>query len=289
MYHLIKKKNFKIPLSSAGLLINTAIWGSTFFIVKDMLNSINPITLVAYRFSIAAAIFAGFIFLKREKFWFQFKHGFILGFLLWVEYTFQTIGLKYTTASSSGFITGLFMIFVPIFGFLFFAKKLTFMQIVALIVAFIGLWFLTGGLKSINYGDLLTLVTAIGSAFYILVVDKFAREGKNVFILNFQQFFTVVLLSLLTMLIFHLPISIEEPKALVSIIYLGIFANAITYGLQFLCQKNLKPFTASLLLSMEPVFAALFAWTIGNETFILIKAIGGLFIMISIIISEITI
>ena len=91
------------------------------------------------------------------------------------------------------------------------------------------------------------------------------------------------------MLIFHSPISAGGPKTLVSIIYLAIFANAVAYGLQFLCQKNLKPFTSSLLLSMEPVFAALFAWTIGDETFILIRAIGGLFIMISIIMSEIII
>src|SRR4051794_30990549 len=181
------------------------------------------------------------------------------------------------------------MIFVPILGCLFFKKKPTFMQIVALIVALIGLWFLTGGLKTINYGDLLTLVTAIGSALYILVVDKFAKEGRNVFILNFQQFFTVVLLSLFTMLIFHLPVSAGGPKIVVSIVFLAIFANAAAYGLLFLCQKNLKPFTSSLVLSMEPVFAALSAWTIGNETFILTRAIGGLFIMLSIIISEITI
>ena len=123
----------------------------------------------------------------------------------------------------------------------------------------------------------------------ILVVDKFAKEGKNVFILNFQQFFTVALLSLLAMFIFHLPVSIGGPKVLIVILYLAIIANATAYGLLFICQKNLKPFTSSLLLSMEPVFAALFAWTIGNETFILTRAIGGLFIITSIIISEITI
>ncbi len=89
------------------------------------------------------------------------------------------------------------------------------------------------------------------------------------------------------MVVFQLPVSVGGSKTLVSIIYLAIFANAVAYGLQFLCQKNLKPFTSSLLLSMEPVFAALFAWTIGNETFILIRAIGGLFIMMSITLSEI--
>jgi drug/metabolite transporter (DMT)-like permease len=163
------------------------------------------------------------------------------------------------------------------------------MQILALFVALIGLWFLTGGLKTPNYGDLLTFVTAIASAFYILAVDKLVKEDKSIVTLNFQQFFSVVLLSLLTMLVFRSPLSAGGPKTLVSIVYLAIFANVVTYGLQFLCMKHLKPFTASLLLSMEPVFAALFAWTIGNETFLLTRAVGGLFIIISIIISEIRI
>jgi drug/metabolite transporter (DMT)-like permease len=281
------KENFKYSLSSAGLLIVTAIWGSTFFIVKDTLNSINPIALVTYRFGIATAIFAGLICLKQGKFWSQFRYGFVLGCLLWLQYTFQTIGLQYTTASSSGFITGLFVIFVPLFGPLFFGKKPTLMQTLALFVALIGLWFLTGGLKSINYGDLLTLITTIAGAFYLLTVDKFVKENKSIFTLNFQQFFTAALLSLLTMLIFHTPISVESPKALVAILYLAIFANAVTYGLQFLCLKHVKPFTASLLLSMEPVCAALFAWTIGHEKFLFSEAIGGLFIIMSIVLSEI--
>jgi drug/metabolite transporter (DMT)-like permease len=75
----MNRKNFKTPLSFAGIFMNTVIWGSTFFIAKDILNSINPITLVAYRFSIATAIFAGLVFIKQEKFWVHY-------FLAWSQF-----------------------------------------------------------------------------------------------------------------------------------------------------------------------------------------------------------
>ena len=138
-----------------------------------------------------------------------------------------------------------------------------------------------------NDGDLLTLGTAIGSALYILVVHKFLKENKNIVVLNFQQFLTVTSLSLVVLCIFHLPLSIGEPKVLLSISYLGAFASALAFGFLLFSQKHVKPLTASLILSMEPVFAALFAWTLGNEAFILIRAIGGLFIILSIIMCEV--
>ncbi len=276
-------------LSFLGLLITTAIWGSTFFITKGALNSINPVTLIAYRFGIAAFIFAIIVFVRKERFWDHAKHGFILGIFSWVIYMFQTLGLQYTTASNSGFITGLFIIFVPLFGLIFFKRKPKAMQFIALAIALAGLWFLTGGLKSINLGDLLTLITAISIGLNILVIDKFVKEKKSVAVLGFQQFLTTTILSFATVFILHLPLSIGGNQTLFPILYLAIFGNVVAQGLQLLCQRHLKALTASLLLSTEPVFAALFAWTLGNELFIPAKAVGGLFIVMAIFISEIPI
>src|SRR5258708_14696813 len=107
-------KNLAVIFSFLGLLISTSIWGSTFFVIKDTLNGINPVTLVAYRFGIAAIIFAVIVYLKKDKFWAHAKHGFILGIFVWTIYLSQTFGLQYTTASNSGFITGLFIVFVPL-------------------------------------------------------------------------------------------------------------------------------------------------------------------------------
>lgn len=279
-------KKLSITFSFLGLLISTSIWGSTFFIIKDTVNNINPVTLVAYRFGLAALIYAIFVIVRKEKLWTHAKHGLILGIFVWVIYLFQTLGLQYTTASNSGFITGLFIVFVPIFGLLFFRRAPKMMQLVALGIALIGLWFLTGGLKGINKGDLLTLVTAITIGLHILVVDKFVKEKKSVAILGFQQFLTTSVLSFIVALIFHISLSIKSTGTIFPIIYLAVFGSCIAQGLQLLCQKQLKALTASLLLSTEPVFAALFAWTLGNETFIPSQAVGGLFIIFAIIISE---
>jgi drug/metabolite transporter (DMT)-like permease len=211
----------------------------------------------------------------------------MLGAFLWIQYLCQTLGLKYTTASSSGFITGLFIIFVPLFSLLFFRRKPKAMQLIALGVALCGLWFLTGGLKDINIGDLLTFITAISIGLYILVIDKFVKEKKSIIVLNFQQFFVCTILSFVTILVFRLPLSIGGGQALAPILYLAIFGNAVGQGLMLLCQRYLKPVTSSLLLSTEPVFAASFSWTLGGEIFVPLKAIGGLFIVASIFLSEI--
>lgn len=282
-------KNITSSLAFFGLLIATAIWGSTFFIIKDTVANINPVTLVAYRFALAALIFAVIIIFRKENFFAHAKHGLILGVFVWVIYLCQTLGLQYTTASNSGFITGLFIIFVPLFGFLFFKRKPKVMQLVSLAIALVGLWFLTGGLKGINYGDILTLVTAIAIGLNILVIDKFVKEKKSVAVLSFQQFATTAVLSFATALVLQLPLSVGGFQSFFPIIYLAVFGSAIAQGLQLLCQRHLKALTSSLLLSTEPVFAALFAWTLGGETFVAANAIGGLFIVLAIFLSEIPI
>lgn len=272
-----------------GLLTTTLIWSSTYFIIKDALVDIHPATLVAYRFSLAAAIFAVIVFVRKQNFFDHAKHGFILGIFVWLIYFSQTLGLQYTTASNSGFITGLFIVFVPLFNLLLFKKKPKVMQLGALGVAFIGLWFLTGGLHGLNIGDVLTLVTAVVIALNILTIDKFVKEKKSVAVLSFQQFFTTAILSWMTVVMFHIPVEITGVQTIFPILYLAIFGSVIAQGFQLLSQRYLKAVTSSLLISTEPVFAALFAWTLGNEPFIVSSAIGGLFILIAIFISEIPI
>lgn len=269
-----------------GLLVATSIWGSTFFIIKDAVDSIHPVTLVAYRFGLAALIFACIVFFTKEKHWVHAKQGFILGLFVWGIYISQTVGLQFTTASNSGFITGLFILFVPIFAYLFFRRKPGWLQLFALFVALVGLWFLTGGLTSINLGDLLTVITAIVVALDVLFIDKFVKEKRSVAVLNFQQCLTTSVLSFATMIVLGLSFQIDISQTLFPIVYLAVFGSVIAQGLQLLCQKHLKTLTATLLLSTEPIFAAIFAWTLGNELFVAQNAVGGLFIVLAIFITE---
>ncbi len=280
---------FRKFLAPAGLLLATAIWGSAFLVVKDSLSEINAITLVTYRFLLATAIFGIIVFFRKDnikKSWFQ---GFILGVIIFLQLSLQALGLKYTSAANSAFITGLFVAFVPLLGIVFFKRIPTITQFLSLGIALIGLWLLTGGLMSFNYGDGLTLINALLNGLYIVMVDKIVKGKADPFVLNLQQFLTVGVLGLLTIFSFHLPTTVTSTYAIGSIIYLAVFATVISFGLVLIAQKYTAPVTAGIVLSTELVFGAIFAWTIGHETTSPYQFIGGGIIFLAIIISELQI
>lgn len=274
----------KTLLADIGLFYAAAIWGSTFFLVKNSLDNIDPVTLVAYRFLLATLFMLPFVF--RKKVFQNFKNGFFLGFLLWLLYIPQTIGLKFTTASNSGFITGLFVVFVPIFSFFMFKKNVSRQKTVSVIIAAVGLWFLTGGLKTLNMGDLLTLIAAVTYALHIIFADKYMKDSDP-YVLNFQQILTVGILSFITAILFRLPLNIGN--TLPVILFLTLFPTLSAFLIQLIAQKFTSAIKVAMIFSLEPVFAAIFAWTIGGEKFIFTSAIGGLLIVIAMVISEIPI
>lgn len=275
-------------LSELGLFCSAAIWGSTFFIVKDALQNVNPMILVGYRF-IIAAIFSGLIcIITKKSLTKNFVHGSLLGFLLWLLYISQTIGLSFTTASNSGFITGLFIIFVPLFSLIIFKRKPLLLDIIAVIFSLFGLWILTGGLTDINLGDLLTIITAITYSIHILLVDKYIREGENAFVLGFQQFLISGTISLFLSAIFGFQFLLGNTETVAVILFLAILPSFSAFIIQNLAQKWVKPVRVSLILALEPLFAALFAWTFGNELIVSHRLIGGLFIFLGLIISGIS-
>ncbi len=274
----------KTLLADIGLFYAAAIWGSTFFLVKNSLSNIDPVTLVAYRFLLATALMLPFVF--RKKVFQNFKNGFFLGFLLWLLYVPQTLGLKYTTASNSGFITGLFVVFVPIFSFFMFKKNVSRQKTISVIVAALGLWFLTGGLKTLNLGDLLTLIAAVTYALHIIFADKYMKDSDP-YVLNFQQILTVGVLSFITAILFRLPLNIGNTLPI--ILFLTLFPTLSAFLIQLIAQKFTSAIKVAMIFSLEPVFAAIFAWTIGGEKFIFTSAIGGLLIVIAMVISEIPI
>lgn len=273
-------------LAELGLLYAAATWGSTFFILKDSVNYIDPIVLVSYRFGLSALILGTFLVYKRKNLLANIKEGLILSIFVWIMYAAQTIGLKYTSATNSGFITGMFVVFVPIFSLLIFRKNTQLNKIIAILVSLLGLWILTGGLKDLNIGDILTIGTAIAYALHVLFIDKYVKNQIDPYILVFQQFFIVALVSFLTALIFKLPFSPIFSNVSWAITYLALIPTVSAMLIQFVAQKFTTPIRVSLIFALEPVFAALFAWTLGGETFILNKAIGGFLIVIAIILSD---
>ncbi|MCK5125841.1 MAG: DMT family transporter [candidate division Zixibacteria bacterium] len=272
-------------LADVGLFYSAAIWGSTFFIVKGALDNIDPVMMVAYRFLIAGVVLLPFLFYTKRNFFQNFKQGLVLSVILWLLYIPQTIGLEYTTASNSGFITGLFVLFVPIFQLTIFRRKPNLLEVIAACVSLGGLWILTGGLYDVNIGDILTLLAAVTYALHVLFSDKYIKSGADPFILSCQQFIFIGVFSLITGLVFDLPFTTGNLSVWWIILFLALFPTLSAFIIQLLAQKITAPLKVSLIFALEPVFAAVFAWTLGGETPILHRALGGLLIFLALIIS----
>jgi drug/metabolite transporter (DMT)-like permease len=272
-----------------GMLITSIIWGSTFFISKDCLNDVSAISLVGYRSLFTAIIIAVGLLFTTKSFFSFWKEGLLLGVVLLVSYLGQTVGLNYVTASNSGFITGLFVVLVPLLNFAIWKERLALNSLIAVVIAAVGMWMITGGIHKFSYGDWITFAGATSFALYVLLADKVLKKGADPWVLNFQQFLVISVISFVLALFFHSPVSIGSWKAFYQIVYLAVFAGVIAYGLQLMAQQHLPPLDTTLLMALEPVFGAIFAWTIGGEAFTLEQGIGGLFIVSAIIFSEIPI
>ncbi len=273
-------------LAEIGLLYAAAIWGATFFIVKDVLAQIDPIVLVGYRFALAGALLAGYLAIKRTPMLPGLKDGIILGVILWALYIPQTIGLGYTSAANSGFITGLFVVIVPILAYALFRKKPSPWEAVALLLSLAGLWFLTGGISGMNFGDLITLMAAFFYALHLLYCDKYMKAGRDPIVISAQQFLLVGALSFGAAWIFNLPFSMGDRVTILTVIFLTLLPTLSAFLIQLYAQKLTSPFRVSLIFALEPVFAAIFAWTLGGEQFVIRSAAGGLLIFIAMIVAE---
>lgn len=275
----------KNRLAHVGLFYAAAIWGSTFFVVKDALAGVNPIVMVAYRFLIAGGMLTVYLLFTGRSLLEKPWRAVWLSVVLLVLYAAQTIGLGITTASNSGFITGLFVAFVPLFLTTIFRRKPTVMELTAVGVSLLGLWTLTGGLHDINNGDLLTLLAAVTYALHVLYADKYIKSGSDPIVITCQQFLLIGTMSFIIALIFDLPLAITSRSATLSVIFLALFPTFSAYLIQMSAQRFTSPVRVSLIFSLEPVFAGLFAWTLGGEQVVAHRALGGLLIFVALVIS----
>jgi drug/metabolite transporter (DMT)-like permease len=279
-------KGIQAEIYLLGIVV---IWGSTFAIIKGILDQIMPFTFLAYRFFWAAFIL-GLIFWKRLKNIDKMilKKGSLIGIFLFLGYTFQTVGLKYTTATKAGFITGLSVVLVPIISHFFIREKISKNSVIGVILAVIGLWFLNYNSSFIfNFGDFLVLLCAVSFAMHIISVGLYARKVDYV-LLVIVQLTTVFVLSFLMALFFERPgIHLYYPSGVWwSIILTGIFATALAFYMQNKFQRYSTATKTAITFSGEPIFGAIFAYLLLGEKVGLIAWIGGLLIIFGMIISQ---
>jgi len=279
-------KGIQAEIYLLGIVV---IWGSTFAIIKGILDQIMPFTFLAYRFFWAAFIL-GLIFWKRLKNIDKIilGKGFLIGIFLFLGFTFQTVGLKYTTATKAGFITGLSVVLVPIISHFFIREKISKNSIIGVILAVIGLWFLNYNSSFIfNFGDFLVLLCAVSFAMHIISVGLYARKVDYV-LLVIVQLTTAFVLSFLMVLFFERPgIHLYYPSGVWwSIILTGIFATALAFYMQNKFQRYSTATKTAIIFSGEPIFGAIFAYLLLGEKVGLIAWIGGLLIIFGMIISQ---
>lgn len=267
----------------------TFIWGSTFVVVKIGLHDISPLFFVAIRF-LAAALLLSLFFFRRiqtiEKSTFQ--KGVALGILLCLGIAAQTIGLQYTTASKSGFITGTLVIFTPLMQFIIERQFPKLGNLVGVVCVTIGLYLLTfpEG-SSFNFGDGLTLACAILFAIYIVYLDVITKEA-DIFQLTFLQIATTGVVSLVLATLFeHVQITFSTTSVF-SLMYLTVFATILTTYTQTRFQKDTTPTRTAVIFSLEPVFSAILAFMILHEMIGVIGIFGGAMIVLGLLISELS-
>lgn len=260
--------------SNVLLMITAAIWGFafvaqrvgaqyvgafTFSGVRFALGSISLIPLLIYSKRKRAAIPTGEIPMESALI-----PGIIAGFILFFGASLQQIGLIYTTAGKAAFITGLYIVLVPLFG-IFLKHSIQLNTWFGVVLAVVGLYFLSVNEDfSIAKGDLFELAGAFFWASHILVIDQFVKK-VDTYKFSFIQFATCSVLSLAAAIFFE-DISMDGlSKAIIPILYGGIFSAGVAYTLQAVGQRHAKPSHAAIILSMESVFAALGGALLLNE------------------------
>lgn len=283
-------KKFATFLASAGLIFVTMIWGFAFVVVKNSLDAVPPIWMMAFRFTIATVVLS-LVFIPRFKKLNRqtLKHGFLIGIWLFLAYAFQTIGCNYTTAGKNAFLTTVYVVLVPFINWALTKNKPDVYSIVAALLSFtgIGLLSLQGDL-SVNIGDVLTLICGLCYAMQIIYIARYS-QGDDPILLTILQVALTAVLSWITAPIIDgaFPAAaLKDTTIIGSMLYLGLGSTMICFLLQTVCQKYLEPSLASLLMSFESVFGMLSSVIFLHEILSGRNIIGCALMFIAVVLGE---
>jgi drug/metabolite transporter (DMT)-like permease len=272
-------------LATATLLAVTACWGSTFFLIHDLLERVPTLDFLAVRFTIASVTLIVLApkalgRLTRDS----RRHAVVLGCLYGVAQILQTAGLAKTPASVSGFITGMYVVATPVFAALILHNRIGRLTWLAVLLAMIGLGVLTLGGFSIGYGDALIFVAAMIYALHIVGLGAWSEPHQALGMATVQLIVIAVICLVCTA-----PGGIVLPQGYgdwLSVLYMAVFAGAGAMIGQTWAQAHLPPTRAAIIMSMEPVFAALFAVLFGGESATVRMILGGLLVLSAMLLAE---
>ena len=273
---VIKMKS-KLTLYIAMISI-AAVWGSSFVVMKDSLERQNVFSFLSSRFILAALLMVmykpGVFRGLTRKFIYR---GIIAGILLGGGYIFQTYGLTKTTVSNTGFITGLYLVFTPLISLIILKRHVLKIQWLAVVIATIGLFFISYNGVTIGFGEILVIISAFIYGAHFVALGEWS-DGKNTYALTFIQVVTVAVLT--SIFAFKDGFQIAPDSTVwLAILYTAFFATFLGFLIQTKAQSVMSATVASVLLATETPFAVFFGLYFHDDPLTLRIITGGLLVM----------
>ena len=266
------------------LVAVTAVWGWTFVVVQDAIAVYGVIPFLAVRFVLAGAALAPIYAAKLTRRSLIVGGG--IGVVLAAGYLFQTTGLLFTTPTNSGLITGLFVVFAPIADRLLFGANVSRQVILAVALSLLGMVLLAGGgPEGANWGDLLTLLCAAALGLHIALLSRYAAS-YDAGALTLAQILSIALLFIIVWPFFG-SVSLPPPEVWVALLVTGLLASAGAFLVQTTVQQHIPAARTAIILTMEPVFAALFGYWLAGDRLVAVQILGALMILSALVIGEV--
>ena len=281
----LNKRNMS-HLGRLALFAAALSWGTSFVILKNTLDSISTLYVLAFRFTGAAILMLPVAAKEFKKLDLRYLAGGIaMGVMLFFAYVFQTYGLYYTTPGKNAFLTATYCVLVPFLFWIFFRRRPDRYNVLAALLCLLGIGLISLDGLSIGIGDLLTLISGIFFAVHIVVIDR-STPGRSPVMLTMLQFVTAAVLSWISALLFEPFPTAVEPSAIMSIIYLCVVCTAISFFLQTFGQKYTPPAQAAVLITLEAVFGAAISILFFDEEPELRVLIGFVVVFAAVLVSE---
>ena len=285
---MVSSLNARRRLAAEGALVGiAAVWGLTFVMVQDAIELLPTMAFLGYRF-LPAALLVAVVFHRqlRELSPAGWRAGLAMGVFLTAGYVFQTLGLEETSASNTGFITGLFVVFTPLLGWVFLRDRLPTIAWIGAATSAIGLYLLSGSGGDFTLrGDGLVLLCAVAFAAHILVTARGVRDHDVGALLVVQ----LGVCGMICLAIATAAGDLETPRGGTvwsALIVTSLVASALGFFVQSYAQQHASPARTALILASEPAFAGFFGYVLADERLSAVSWVGAALILASIVAVE---
>lgn len=278
------------------MVVGAIIWGAAFVAQSVGAEHVGPFAFGAIRFFLGSLVLVPVMLIMRSRrpkpdapdapLSDYLKAGAICGAALFAGASLQQYGLMYSSVGNAGFVTSLYIVLVPLFGFLFFKRRLSLRTVTAVLVATGGVYLLCISSDfSVNRGDLYTMAGSVFWAAQILLLERFSQNLDGIKFALFE-FMSCSLLSAAASLFFERTTWAGVAAAAIPLLYCGLLSVGVGFTAQIICVKYTDPIVASLIMSAESPFAALFGWLILGEGMTSRQLIGAALVFAGVVICQ---